>query len=405
MRIAVCVPPANADCYGHHTRYAERLAEVGAERSIPVEILRSTAPDFFARLFANLQDEECIVHFHCFLYDLKVHCTTIGHNARHVLDHARARILATISDHPFAAFMQKMIKDAHPDTNFIVIDKTFPDEMRYMNPNLALSTFGHLPFVPPVSFDDEHRAAFDERAYDLILPLFMVDTSNANIRSLLGPGIDPWFVRTVMATYEIARADLSRNPFHILDECMRAETGGGLDGLRAIQPESVQVILNVLANLDGLVRQERRTAMVSSLLRRVGDLRVGILGNPLSSLRVDENVEFLGGQNARSTSALMANSRAVLNCSPSYPTSVPERVTVGMLYDSCVITDINPCITETFSENDFISYAPDSNMTLEDIFAAYDTREIAHQSGKRARDSDRFSWQTYFDGVAQVAHA
>lgn len=405
MKIAVCVPPANADCYGHHTRYAEKLAEVGTERAIPVEILRSTSPDFFARLFANLQDEECVVHFHCFLYDLKVQCTTIGHNVRHGLDHARARILATISDHPFAAFMQKMVQDAHPDTNFIVIDKTFPDEMRYMNPKLALSTFGHLPFVPAVSFDDERRIPYDQRAYDLILPLFMVDIGNARIASLLGAGIDPWFVRTVTATYEIALADLSRNPFHILDECMRAETGGGLDGLRTIQPESVQVILNVLANLDGLVRQQRRAAMVKSLLRRVGDLRVGILGNPLPSLQVDENVEFLGGQNAHSTSSLMANSRAVLNCSPSYPTSVPERVTVGMLYDSCVITDINPCISETFSENEFISYAPGSTMTLEDIFATHDTKDIAHRSGERARASERFSWQTYFDGVMQVAHA
>ncbi len=405
MKIAVCVPPAGADCYGHHTRYAEKIAEVGAERAIPVEILRYTDADFFARLFTCLQDEECVVHFHCYLYDMKVQSTTVAANARHVLDDARARTIATISDHPFAGFMHAMVQNAHPETKFIVIDKTFPDEMRYMNPALAQSEFNHLPFVPPVSFDDDRRVDFDERAYDLVLPLFMIDTSKVSIASLLGPGIDPWFVRVVTATYEIARSDLSRNPFHILDECMRAETGGGLDGLRKLQPESVPVILNVLGSLDGLVRQERRASMVSSLLRRVGDLRVGVLGQPIPSLQIDENVEFLGGQDARTTSTLMANSRAVLNCSPSYPTSVPERVTVGMLYDSCVITDINPCITETFSEDDFISYTPESDMTLEDMFAAHDTKEIALQSGKRARESARFSWPTYFDTVMQVAQA
>ena len=405
MRIAVCVPPAAADCYGHHTRYAEKIAELGAGRSIAVEILRYADPDFLARLFTNLQDEECIVHFHCYLYDLKIQATTVAPDVRHALDRCRARTMATISDHPFAGFMQAMVRDAHPDTRFIVIDNTFPDEMRYMNPALGEAEFVHLPFVAPVSFDEDCVVDFDRRAYDLVLPLFIADTSSMSIGSMLGPGVDAWFVRVVTATYEIARTDLSRNPFHILDACMRAEIGTTLDDLRKVQPESVPALLNVLSRLDGLVRHERRAAVIGSLLRSVGDLRVGVLGHPVPSLQVDTKVEFLGGQNTRATAALMADSRAVLNCSPSYPTNVHERITVGMLYGSCVITDVNPYIAETFSDGDFIAYAPGSSMTLEDVFAAHDTRAIAHRSGMRARTDVPFSWPAHFDALLQIAQA
>lgn len=404
MKFAVCVPSAQADCYGHHTRYAERLAELGAERSVEVEVLRYTAPDFFARLFTNLMDEDCVVHFHSFLYDLKIHAAPVGRDVHHALDNCRARSLATVSDHPFANFMQEMVRNAHPGTRFIVVDKTFPDEMRFVNPALTQAEFVHLPFVAPVSFDESKTVDYDQRAYDLVLPLFVVDISNMSLKSMLGSHIDPWFVRAVMTTYEIARSDISRNPFHILDECVRAEGNITLSELRDRQPEAVPAILNVLSSVDGLVRQERRTAVIQSLLRSVGDLRVAVLGNPVPSVTVDERVEFVGTQRAEETAHYMANSRAVLNCSPSYPSNVHERVTVGMLYESCVITDINPCIAETFSEDDFIAYAPGSDQTIADLFAVHDTRAIA-ASGKRARESARFSWPAHFDALVEIAQA
>lgn len=404
MKLAVCVPSAQADCYGHHTRYAERLAELGAERSIEVEVLRYTAPDFFARLFTNLMDDECIVHFHSFLYDLRILATSVQQDVHHALDNARARTMATVADHPFANFMHETIRHAHPSTKFIVFDKTFPDEMQFMNRALEQAQFAHLPFTAPVSFDETNIVDYDARAYDLVLPLFLVDTRNMKLSAMLGRNIDPWFVRAVNATYEIARSDISRNPFHILSDCMVAEIGISLAELGRRQPDAVQAVINVLSSIDGLVRQERRAAVIQSLLRSVGDLRVAVLGDPLPSLSVDERVEFVGTQRARETSYYMANARAVLNCSPSYPTNVHERVTVGMLYESCVITDINPCIAETFTGDDLISYAPGSDRTIADLFDAHDTRAIA-AAGRNASQTERFSWPAHFKALVEIAHA
>ena len=405
MKIAVCVPPRACDAYGHLTLYAERLAEVGAESGVPVEVLRYNDGDFLARLFINLMDENCVVHFNSFLYDLKVHSTPAVKKVRHALDNCRARTIATIADHPFADFMREMVRNAHPTTRFIVIDDSFPDEMRFINPALSKSEFIHLPFQAPVSFDDSRRIAFEDRDYDLVLPLFIVDISRVSLKSLMGDMGDGWYPRSVLGTYEQARADLSRNPFHIFSECMRAECGATLADLQRLQPAATAPILNMLSKLDGYVRQERRNRAIGSLLRDVGDLKVAVMGDRIAGIGVDENVRFLGMQRAPETAALMANSRAVLNCSPSYPTNVPERVTVGMLYESCVITDTNPCIEENFACDEYVAYGPESTLTIRDIINTHDTKAIARHSGRNARLNPKLSWQGHFDSFVAIANA
>jgi hypothetical protein len=405
MKIAVCVPPPVVDVYGHLTRYAEKITEIGAARGMDVEVLRYVEEDFFARLFANLMDDECLVHFHSFLYDVKIHTTPAKKKVLHALELARARCIATVSDHPFSDFMQEMVRNAHPKTKFIVIDKTFPDEMRFINPALSEAEFIHQPFVAPVSFEDHHYVDFEQREYDLVLPLLVIDTSNINLKAMLGNLGDSWFSRSVMSTYETIRSDLSRNPFHVFSEVMHAETGARPQDLQRNHPKTVPELLRALSIVDGYARQERRTAVVGSLLRDVGDLKVAVFGKSAGGLDIDEKVEFLGMQRAPETAALMANSRAVLNCSPSYPTNVHERVTVGMLYDSCVITDTNPCIAENFSEDDYIPYAPGSQMTIADICATHDMRAIATRSGEKARAHSGFSWHAHFESVLQIAQA
>ena len=405
MKIVVCVPPPVCDAYGHLTRYAEKLAEVGAERGTRIEILKYSDDDFFARLFPNLMDEDCVVHFHSFLYDLKVHTAPALKKVRHALELCRARAIATVSDHPFSDFMQEMVRNAHPNTRFMVIDNTFPDEMRFINPTLQQAKFLHVPFVAPVSFEVERLIDFDSREYDLVLPLLLVDTSKLNLKTLLGDIGDGWFERVVTATYETVRTDLSQNPFHVFSRCMRTEIGAGLDDVQRTFPKIVPTILNTLSLVDGFVRHERRAKVVNSLLRSVGDLKVAVLAKRAAGFEIDEKVEFVGTRPARETAALIANSRAILNCSPSYPTNVHERVTVGMLYESCVITDTNPCIEQNFSTNEYIAYGPGSPMTIEDIFATHDTREIARRSGKQARENPRFSWHAHFDSLLEIARA
>jgi hypothetical protein len=381
------------------------MAEIGAERAIDVEVLRYADENFLARLFVNLMDDDCVIHFHSFLYDLKVHASPAIKKVRHALEFARARSIATVSDHPFSDFMQEMVRNAHPNTRFIVIDNTFPDEMRFINPALERARFIHQPFVAPVSYEDDRFVDFDLREYDLVLPLLLIDTSGFTLKDMFPDIGEGWFPRVVMATYETIRTDLSQNPFHVFSQNMRAELGAGLDELQRHQPKAVPAILNTLSKVDGYVRHERRNRVVGSLLRSVGDLKIAVLGKPIAGLEIDPNVQFLGTQRAAETAALMANSRAVLNCSPSYPTNVHERVTVGMLYESCVITDINPCIEENFSENDYVPYAPGSTLTIEDIFATHDMRGIAKQSSIKAKEDPRFSWPAHFDAMLEIAQA
>jgi hypothetical protein len=401
-KIAVCVPPAWCDAYGHLTRYAAQLAQTGAGRGAAVEILHYDAPDFMARLFAALEDEEAVVHFHAFLYDLSVSTSPAKTLRRHVLENARATVLATISDHPFTDFMQDMIRDAHPNTNFIVLEKTFPDEMQTINPALKAARFDYQPFGPPQNYDSALTTDFPDRQFDLVIPVRIVDLTDRHIATLLAKLDTPWLIQAMSATYEICVADISRNPFHIFLEHMSATLGGTFAEVRDYKPEAAGLILNAISAVDGLVRQERRHRMVKSLLRSVGDLKVAVLGDPIPGLEADEKVQFLGMRQTPETIRLMADTRAVLNCNPTYPSNLHERVTVGMMYGSCVITDINPYIAENFSRDEILPYIPGSSRTVADLFAEHDIEAVAAAAAARVHGDRAFSWEGHFDELTRV---
>jgi hypothetical protein len=99
----------------------------------------------------------------------------------------------------------------------------------------------------------------------------------------------------------------------------------------------------------------------------------------------------------------MADSRAILNCNPSYPSSLHERVVSGMLYNSCVITDINPYLSETFAPSELVAYEPNTPMSLPDIFANCDVETIAAAGAHKIRKDPAFSWDAHIDGLQQAA--
>lgn len=401
-KVAVCVPPARCDVYGHLTRYACQLAETGAGRGVAVEILRFGAPDFMARLFANLADEEAVVHFHAYLYDLKVWASQALTKQVHVLDNARATVLATVSDHAFSDFMQEMVRGAHPKTNFIVVDRTFPDEMRAMNPALKAARFDYQAGGPPQNYDRTRQIPFAARAFDLVVPVHIVDLTGRNFADLLAKITAPWLRDVVTATYEIGVADISVNPFHTFMEHLRAALGATFEEINSHRPDIAGAILNTLSGADGLIRQERRHRMIRALLKSVGSLKVAVMGDRVPGVDADANVAFLGMQKTDEAIGLMANTRAVLNCNPTYPTNLHERVTVGMMYGACVITDINPYLAQTFTRAELLPYIPGSALTVADLFAAHDIAAVAAAGAARVHGDRTFSWDGHFDELVRV---
>ena len=399
MKLAVCVPAGLVDCYGHLSHYADEMARIGRERSIPVEILRYGDASFLPRLLANLADPECVVHFHCYLYDLRVVGNYVPKVIR-LVESCAAKTLATVSDHPFQNFMQDMVRKADASTRFIVIDDTFPDEMRFINPAMRDARYAYLPHAPPVNFDAKLRRPFAQRDIDLVLPMQLHEQADLDPIKKLDVLPETWLKRAALATYEVALADTSRSTFHVFAEQFGNESNGAtLDAFRETHPELMPPLLNVLDAVDGLVRFTRRYNMVRSLLRAVGQLKVVIMGPVVASLGADSNVEFVGVQQREQATQIIARSKAVLNCNPTYPNNVPERVTVGMLYGSCVITDVNPAIDATFMSNEFIPYSPQSTETIRDLFNSYDFAAIGNAALVKARSHSAFSWDAHFDGL------
>lgn len=404
MKLAICVPPGACDCYGHLQHYADRLADLGRRRSIEVEILHYNDGDFLARLFTNLGRDDCIVHFHSYLYDLTLRAYTVPPRIMHALETAKAVTLATVSDHPFSNIMRDMIENAHPSTRFMVVDRTFPDEMRFLNPGLRETRFHYTPCVAPINFDDTIQTPFEAREWDLVLPLLVFDQSKIDMGKYLADFPDGWAKAAAQQTYEIAVSDTSRNTFHVFAERVNAVLGGAtLDDIKSHNPTILRVMLRLLDGVDGRVRHNRRHNMVRSLLRSVGDLKVAMLGHRVDSLHADKNVAFVGTCQTGQATRLMAASKAIFNCNPTYPTNIHERVAVGMLYGSCVITDVNPGIEALFSPEHYITYTPTSKMTIADIFQQDDIASIARRSAENIHAHAGFSWDAHFNDVLAAA--
>jgi hypothetical protein len=406
MKIAVCVAPPPADCYGHLRRYAAQLTLAAARRGVTVETLHYGAPDFFPRLFANLADEQCIIHFYGYLYDLRLQMSVAGDALVHAFDTSRAAGVATIGDHPFSPFMHRLVRNAHRKTRFIVLDKTFRDEALVLNPALSQASYHYRPITPPVNFDQTRVKPFGARSYDLVVPMHLTDMAGHGIAFIMSHISSDWFKRTVAGMYETALSDTDRNPMHIFVECLCAELGEvSLAQIAENNIDHLNQMLIAIGSVDALVRQERRQRMISNLLRRTGDLRVAVTSKAVPTLKVDDRVRFVGMQNIEGTVALMSDTRAVLNCSPTYPTNVHERISSGMMYGSCIITDTNPYIRNAFAAHEYVAYGPDSVMTIADIYDGGHVAGVAEAGARRVRSDPAYGWDAHIDGLMQAASA
>jgi hypothetical protein len=403
-KIALCIASGMVDMFGYLHRYAETFARVARQRGVEIEVLRYPEPDFYPRLLANMADKDCIVHFYGYLYDLKLPNTAGGPDIN-PMEFSHATIVTSIGDHPFSSFMHCTVANAHPRMKFIVMDSAFQGEMQAMNGTLRDAYYDHQPVPPPINFDENRPIAFKDRGLDLFVPMYIRDMTGSGIDSVLAHIDAAWFIKIVGATYETCSADPSLSPFPVFAAHFQQEVGLPVEYVCKHNNGIVASMMNAVTGVDGIIRQERRLKMVETLLANVGGLKVALTCDPFPSLKVDGNVTFIGMQKVGSVSALMANARAVLNCNPSYPTSLHERVVSGMFYGNCVISDVNVEIAQRFQTDELIAYAPESGLTLHDIYAATDIEGVARAGAAKVAADPAYSWDGHFDRLLQAAAA
>lgn len=403
MKIAVCIATGNIDIHGYLERYAAGFAQAGAARGIEVEIIRYPHADFYSRLFANLATPDCIVHFYGYVFDLppvKADGLTVN-----PFDVCSATVVTSIGDHPFSSFMHRTVLNAHPRMRFAVMDNGFKDEMLSMNPILEGAYYDHQPVPPPTNFNENDVRPFDDREFDLVVPMYICDMAGHDMQFVLSKLRQDWFAKIIAETYETSRATPNKSPCEIFTEVFQSTMGLSLGEVSLRNPAIVPQILNAVTAVDSIIRQERRRDMAARLLRSVDGLKVAMTCDPFPDLTVDDNVQFLGRRSADDVSALMANSRAILNCNPSYPSSLHERIVSGMMSGSCVITDLNAEVSRRFADDDLIAYAPELDQSLEDIFASRDVAAIAHTGKCKVSEDRSYSWNGHIDRLVRAAAA
>jgi hypothetical protein len=73
------------------------------------------------------------------------------------------------------------------------------------------------------------------------------------------------------------------------------------------------------------------------------------------------------------------------------------------MYESCVITDVNSYIAKSFSADEYVAYAPESEMNIADIYAAHDIEAVARTGARKVHGDPSYSWNGHINRLMHAA--
>jgi hypothetical protein len=379
------------------------MAAAAQRRGIEAVILPFPKEGFAEALTSYLDQNDAIICFQLLIADplfLKrlTKRSLLGRRS------VRAKVIGLIHDHPFSWFLQPGIMAASSDYRFLLADEVFVHELTALNPNLVKARKDILSHSPLTYVEPCDRVAFNSRAIDVLVPLSVTRFSeNGSITAFL-ERLGASLIRDIaQQTYDECAADPKCNLFAVFQRVAELRSGTTLDDLRRTDQATHANLLFILGSLDEVIRQARRNQMISELLRSTGKLNVVVAADPMTWLKVDKNVKFVGRISGHKFGSVLANSKLVMNCNPTYPRYVHERVTNAMAYGCAVISDINVGLADRFKSGELIAYSPGNRRTVRDVFAESRLEDVGKAAANHIATDPRYTWDSHLSVVLDAA--
>lgn len=244
--------------------------------------------------------------------------------------------------------MWERVMNTHERSTTFVLDPGYGDAARLLQP--ALKTFHKLD--PAVFFADPIKAVpFRKRSIDVLIPLsFFILEDYAQIRGRFSDGSD--FQKLCDKAYDALKDNYTDYPLAIFSQVVKEMFSIDISQTALNDRDLFMRFMNLLSRLDGLIRIERRVGMVKSLLKDARGLNVHVAGKLPPDVAELPNIVPLGSLRTAALGQVMADSRMVVHCHPTYPDGLHERPINAMANGSVVVSDHWPMMASTFAEGE-----------------------------------------------------
>ncbi|EFI32834.1 glycosyl transferase family 2 [Desulfonatronospira thiodismutans ASO3-1] len=363
------VYPDTKDAHGMHYNSSLKRVHKTKSAGIDAEAVALESPDFLRAITDCSNHEGYVLFAGRNGYDLTINSRKLNKN---VFDHLNVNVIATLADHPYSSFMWRLLDNAAENTVFFT-RPSLDRELRAIYPQLTRTDVYESLGGPHNQNIDQALAQrpLSKRHIDLLIPLglhkFFKKPSLKQQLHQLGQEAQ----KIGESLFEAARKDYHTTVFENFQNIIKHEFG---EEHVFSHPKTKQdwIWLNVLSVVDWTVRMDRRVRLLNSLHRLPSSTRINITASPkvadfFPRLKNKKNIHWIGEVSTKKLEDLYSESKMVLNCNPTYPDFVNERVRNAMAWGCCVISDYQQALGKHFQDHVSILFTDPEGRKIEDF--------------------------------------
>jgi hypothetical protein len=269
----------------------------------------------------------------------------------------RFNITAVIADHPFTTYMYQRISRATPTFKYLFLDESYNDVVAHIrgSPLPGEKLLG----VPTPSYGHDELPPYQDRLIDMLAPMAINYPKISKIWECISDQNLKSLFSYVWNTYSYAH---EKTAYQYWIECSKSIIGSEVN-LCAGNETFRNVLIQFLSDIDLLSRARFREDTIGSIARTFPDKKIYVTDSPSPTLSAYRNVHFIGRVGFDQCVQLIANSKRVLHCHPTYFNSFHERPIISQALGSLVVTPSGRW-TENLLPKSFVSFEPGEDFEM-----------------------------------------
>jgi hypothetical protein len=262
-----------------------------------------------------------------------------------------SHVTALIADHPFTTYMYSRIRKSTSAFRYLFLDESYSDAVTHIRGEPLRSEKLSGVFTPDYASDDLPN--YQDRVIDLLAPMAIYYPNVSRHWEHLS---DPHLKRLFYYVWNTYSYRLEKTVYQYFIECSKQILQFEIN--LCANDESFRLLLiHFLSELDLLTRARFREDTITFIAKKFPNLTIHITDSPNKTLSEFENLRFIGRVSFGKCVQLIANSKKVLHCQPTYFDSFHERPIVTQSLGSLVVTPAGRW-TQNLLPNSFVAFSP-----------------------------------------------
>lgn len=311
------------------------------------------------RLPVYVGDENYAIFSNIWLYDLQIHGFGLASFEVQAIyeQSAKFNITSLVADHPFTTYMYQRIMRATSTFNYLFLDESYNDVITHIRGSILDGK--KLLGMPTPNYGLGALPLYQDRLIDMLAPLAINYPKISKIWEDIADNQLKNLFSHVWSTYSYAHC---KTVYQYWIECSKSMIGFEVD-LRTSNETFRTLLIQFLSDLDLLTRARFREDTIRFIAEMFPDKIIHVTDSPSPILSAYKNVHFIGRVGFEQCVRLIANSKRVLHCHPTYFNSFHERPIISQALGSMVVTPSGRWTTNLIPKS-FVEFEPEKDCDM-----------------------------------------